>query len=203
MIEASAPGIKGAVSVHGGQPGGGGGSCVSADPGFKWSSSSGADHSLVHKHTARDVTEAEGGEGGDDLGRRRQRTEGSERGRRRRRTEKCVDQEDEATDKQTDAPTADSGFFQFFQVVQGRSSSRPGEASSKLAANGHAYAPTLRPRQSGVSQMTRGGAQTQPPTDGRNRETAKHGAGSLGGIFEDLNSKCFPSSHNVLISSRQ
>ena len=46
-MEASAPGIKGAVSVHGGQPGGGG-SCVSADPGFKWSSSGGADHSLVH-----------------------------------------------------------------------------------------------------------------------------------------------------------
>ena len=174
-MEASAPGIKGAVSVHGGQPGGGGGSCVSADPGFKWSSSSGADHSLVHKHTARDVTEAEGGEGGDDLGRRRQRTEGSERGRRRRRRRSAwIKKTRRPTNRQTDAPTADSGFFQFFQVVQGSSSSsRPGEASSKLAANGHAYAPTLRPRQSGVSQMTRGSAQTQPPTDGRNRETAK------------------------------
>ena len=70
--------------------------------------------------------------------------------------EKCVDQEDKPTDKQTEATTADSGFFQFFQVVQGSSSSsRQGEASSKLAANGHAYAPTLRPRQSGVSQMTK------------------------------------------------
>ena len=89
--------------------------------------------------------------GGDAKERKEVRENGDGGGAR----EKCVDQEDKATDKQTDGPTADSGFFQFFQVVQGRSSSRPGEASSKLAANGHAYAPTLRPRQGGVSQMTR------------------------------------------------